>query len=541
MDIVSIAASTPSIIAMGSQPTKACKSEVPVRVLPDQVEEQHTIPMLLRLSRTSPDWMECLKGNEMVILRNKMRTIVGRNGVTHLEFTCGTEPVRYLVGRYDYTTTVGEMLERSKPWIDQGRHMCAQHRADTNAKACASRSKIIVISSSLPTLNQEAGTTWQDVSAQERNQYLDIGFHQSLCRNRGATVLLASASTGQCIEEKPKPKSRTEGIRTQKLMRSTSGAAASSTAPALLFRNYFLTADPDDMLRERRYTAETDLTYQMNLLDGESLRPLLEPKGGLLIYTPCMSADQRSEYLRCHPDLYKQMKMARHDFVQVLYGVRYPAVYWGRLYLTGLPPMDVVKHSSQFVNQVFFVNEFNFLDRDEQFMLQVYKAHLLGSIIAAKENYEYLRGLSDCHGARRLIVPIEQDASVHEARLMLRALRSPEVFPIFVASDLELFVLCTPTHWRAVSAELESFVGGEEGHKIAVENLTMEDATFKARMKDLFSENGCSGAPDSQRCFDPSSYHPTSRTQVSCSEMCCWEESRQSASAENIYLNFNET
>ena len=526
---------------MGSQPSKPSKpskNEVPPPYyFPDPFYDQFAIPVLLRLSHTSPDWAECSKGNEMVLLRDKMRTIVGRHGAVHLEITCGAQPVRYLVGRYEYNTTIGEMLERSKSWIDQGREICAKHRADSEAKICPSDSKIVVISSCLPKLNNDVGM-WGPFPAQERNSYLDIGFHQSLLRNRGATVMLPSSSTGQCVDEYDKPKNRTEGVQSR--MRCVSAAAALSAAPGLLFRNYFMSSDPDDMHSARRFTAESDLTHQINLLDGEGLRQVLEPSDNLLVYMPNMSAQERRDYLRSHPGLYQKMKVARHDFVQVTYGVRDPAVHWGWLYRISNPLMRVVEDTAQFVNQVFFVNELNFLDRDgqnqthkstrldEQFMFQIYQAHWLGAIIAAKENSEFLRDMPDCHGSRRLILPIDQNASLQEVLLTVRALRSAEVFPAFVASALELFILCGPEHWPVVTYELKTFTTGVEHVKIPVENIVMEDETFETRMKELFSGRGYFNGPESQKHFDPSHYRGMSRTKAQDphSEMCCWEESR---------------
>ena len=256
--------------------------------------------------------------------------------------------------------------------------------------------------------------------------------------------------------------------------------------PATLYRNYFVNGK-DSEQRDRTYSYDAKaMENEVNTLDDPHIADLLPVVKGFVTFTKAPTAE---DVLRLKSDAYKHVKIVRHDFTQVSYGLRQD------------PVMNVCGDHKQIVNQIFNAGidwtDMSDYVRDEEtqkeFAMFLSKASMISSLLAAQENRDALANVPYCHGRNRFFPTLVGCGVFRNKReWLMEAWSSPEVWPYILNSGLEIVVClyagtftnqhtqeCTGVQNKealdfALAAQAGS-IRGFEGQKLDVEIIDGND------------------------------------------------------------------
>ena len=360
---------------------------------------------LLRIPEGAPGFWRA-HDNEDDLVSGKLSCFV--DPVTNLTwlYSWAGEPVCYLAGRYNIESV--EHLQERNPF------------ATRPIPLGLARTKLIVV------------TGLRDFS----DPNFDVRSLQANPRNCGATFQVASNFNG--LEYTSAFDNRHMGVARYVYDRTQGPSASESCGPATLYRNYFVDGN-DYQHQSRRYYQYERMAIEVNTLDDPNIRDLLPVDSG---YVTFYEAPKQEDLVRLDSDAYKYVKIVRHDFAQVTYGLRHES-------LDGTEVMDVCNDPTQIVNQVFNAG-INWVDmiryvRDEEtrrkFAMFLSKASMISSLLAAQENRDALVNVPSCQGRNRFFPNLVGcGVFANQREWLIDAWRSPEVFPYIQHSGLEIIV-----------------------------------------------------------------------------------------------------
>ena len=357
---------------------------------------------LLRIPDSAEKFAEA-NWNEATLVNAKMRCMVDREtDLTWLYSSVG-ENVCYLAGRYNIESV--EDLQARNP--------------NAMGPRLGSHTKLVVVTGL---------RSFTDPN-------FDVRSLQANPRNCGATFQVASNFNG--LEYKFSSENRKMGVARYVTDRTQGPSASESCGPATLYRNYFVDGnDYEQKSRVYRYDAQA-MAKEVNTLD--ELQGLLPVVNGYVTFT---QAPMQEDSKMLESDAYKSVKIVRHDFAQVTYGLR-------QRLPSGDEIMDVCNDPTQIVNQVFnaginWVDMSHYVpneDTRKTFAMFLSKASMISSLLAAQENRDALAEVPSCQGRNRFF-PNLVGCGVfkNERQWLMDAWSSPEVFPYIQHSGLEIVV-----------------------------------------------------------------------------------------------------
>ena len=508
-----------------------------------------------------------LRQNERATLRGKLWTHVV-DGIAYLYSTVG-EPVSYLAGRYDCGTTVREM-QTTVNWLDgpmaeadrsyaeslqlqfvsveemkqressdcpicqgsmetgvlfncghlmHGRclreYLSAQRRFPRCPLCRASllsaeqwnTPRIDLSLTKISLLMWTAHKRWEE-SCDPSSKYWDIGYLQSLACNRGATFLLPCGANGLVPMPPVAEAEGGSGLAAQTQWKTPASMAALSAASGLVLRTCFATENVSLSAKPDSFEF-LDASAEVNLLDRSELEEIIRlDKNGRL--EALFNYSQTKVKVDAVGELYRHIKLVRHDFIQVTYG-RLRDVpgedsqeSFSDAEILETPDdslLEVQTDPFQIVNQVCGVSEaiipYESCGILRPLVVEFYKAQIIGAIIAAKSNSEFLSRFDDCVGRNRLFLCFHSKGYRQDAHSVIEALLSPEVFPYLYASQLEIFVIGSGSNseiFRNKLSELSSgTLSGFHNFRFNVEFLRSDQSI--ARLEELFRSTGLQMEP----------------------------------------------
>ena len=416
--------------------------------------EQHVLPYtyvgnwmcrLLHIQDNNDEFNN-YKENEASVVNGRLHcVVVPKTQLTWLYFELEHKKVCYLAGRYNIESAE-QLMER---------HSRRPRRA--------TQTQIVFV----------AGLK----NGSDPN--FDVRSLQANPRNCGATFEVASHFNGL---ENPKDSSarREHGVA-RYIHADTQGHSASeSCGPATLYRNYFV--DGNDYHHENRtYVFDpVNMAKEVNTLDAPDLIGLLPVVNGIATFT---RAPTQEDLDKLNSNAYKYVKVVRHDFAQVTYGLRH------RLSDT-VDVMDVCNDYKQIVNQVFN-GGINAVDlsyitdeaTQKKVALFLLKAGMISALLAAQENRDALANVPSCYGRKRFFPSLAGCGGSQKYRSwLMEAWCSREVFPYILNSGLDI-VICFQ---EAEAAEAFGFAKRLEEERHPDLHVKFVDAAEAADMAAVF-------------------------------------------------------
>ena len=376
------------------------------------------------------------------------------------------------------------------------RPKCPLCRASIFSGEQWSRERIDLSLTKISLLMWSAHKRWEE-SCDQSAKYWDIGYLQSLACNRGATFLLPCSTDG--LVSTPTAAEDDSGLAAQTQWKTPASMAALSAASGLVLRTCFtpenvsLSARPDSF-------AFLDAPAKVNLLDSSELNEIVRlDKNGRLM--ALLNHSQTKMKVDAVGELYRHIKLVRHDFIQVTYGRLRDMTgedsqgSFSEAETLETPDdalLEVQTDPFQIVNQVYGVNEaiipYESCGILRPLVVEFYKAQIIGAIIAAKSNSEVLSRFDDCVGHNRLFLCFNSKSYRQNAHSTIEALLSPEVFPYLYASQLEIFVIGSGSNSEIFRNKLSELSSGTlssfPNFGINVEFLRSDQSV--ARLGELF-------------------------------------------------------
>jgi len=447
---------------------------------------------LLRIPDTEAEAFAQANRNESRLVSGNMHCVMDpKTNLTWLYSSVG-EKVCYLAGRYNIESV--EQLQARNP-----------HAAKTRG---VPQTKLIFVTG----LHEFTDPNF------------DVRSLQANPRNCGATFQVASNFNG--LEYMSAAENRSMGVARYVRDRTQGPSASESCGPATLYRTYFVDGN-EHHHHSRRYTHdETAMSKEVNTLDHEKIRHLLPVTNG---YVTFRKPQDQMDLSILDSDAWKYVKIVRHDFAQVTYGLRHPVGGVGEV-------MDVCTDPNQIVNQIFnaginWVDMSDYVqDRETQkkFALFLSKASMIRSILAAQENRKALASVPSAVGRNRLFLNLVGCGVFrNDRKWLMEAWSSPEVFPYIQNSGLEI-VICfgagndyspdeTSEALEFVQKARDGGIPGFSDVKLAVEIVDAADSEAMSRVfgriHDSHSESTESSSEDDDE-QDPSQHqherHPPS-------------------------------
>ena len=417
--------------------------------------------------------------NECPLVHGKMWCRVA-HGLSWLYLTVG-QPVCYLAGKYEMQC-VGDMIDRTRAFNSED---LRNLRRGTFASK-ASKTRLVVV-------------TGLDFC--NNSKYLDVRSLQSMLRNRGATFQIASNFNGLEYTGSSRQSNRRDLGIARYIYDNTQGPAASESAcPGTMLRNYYMNSN--DLPDSGQFIHDcAKMDFEANLLEGHpDLKRLYPVTNGYVVHDRPMDI-AIEEYFQKGKALFRHMRIARHDCVQVTFGQ----------YHKDSDKLDVCVDPNQLVNQVFFAS-INLgsvsIDKPEnaaRVVKELTIANMIGSLIAARENSDFLSIRSDCHGRKRFFPNLVGCGVFGNQRSwIIDTWKSEHVFPYLFLSDLEIIACFPSTSTKEIRKFADQAKGGTipgfEGYTLDVEIVKGNDV---AKMENLFGNNGLSTAPTQLGFFAP--------------------------------------
>ena len=415
--------------------------------------------------------------NECPLVDRKMWCSVA-NGLSWLYLTVG-QPVCYLAGKYEMKC-VGEMMDRTS--VFHGRDVKRVRQRTFSVKG--SRTRLVVVT---------------DLDFHNHSKYLDVRSLQSMLRNRGATFQVASNFNGLEYTSSSRRSNRRDLGIARYVHDTTQGPAASESAcPGTMLRNYYMNSN--DVPESGQFVHDdAKMGFEANLLDGHpDLKRLYPVTNGYVVHDRPM--DQEIEdYFRTDEALFRHMKIARHDCVQVTFGQ----------YHDDSDKLEVCEDPNQLVNQVFFASINLGSVRIENWknaarvVKELTTANMIGSLIAARENSAFLRVRSDCHGRRRFFPNLVGCGVFGNQRSwIIDTWKSDQVFPYLFLSGLEIIACFPADSTEEIIAFAEQAqkgtIPGFKGYTLQVDIVKASDV---AKMNAIFGDYGLPTAPEQLGIF----------------------------------------